>query len=1050
MPALNTSASVDIEYYGSRVDYIVGSSYGRFKYIQGDVIGSSVGKVDNAENSIIAEIIVPGYPLLAPADAARLNRRDETIQIKRKTTKTFTMKDIQGISSKIERLAYYTRLSALESATQALLIQDENGLNRFKNGIVVDPFNDFSIADVTDPTFEASIDFSESALYPSVKQFPLNLKIKQLTDTQSYDENDKVVTLGANQFVRFLKQQYATNSRSCTSNFYKYRGTGFLTPEYDVAYDTVTTPQNFEIDLTTPFIQFTESLSDFVPLTSTQRSLLGTTSATVVNNRTVSTTTTQSFEDIARELDVSEGDRREQLIGDFVTNSEFKPFIRSNDISVELYGLRPNTKHFFYFDEVVVDQFVAPGIVRDDLTGVTGNDRVRVAGEFGTPVTTNDNGELFAVFRLPENTFLVGERELTVADVDTLDDIQSASISVGKLKYNAYNFNVEKTGLTLSTRSPEFDINMTRSVTTNRSVTTRNVRPVFEGEGGAGEGTGGGTDPLAQTFFVKSTMTQGADALYLGRVDVFFKRKSATNGVTVMIREVENGYPSYEILPFAKRHLRAADVNVSDDGSTATSVVFDAPVRLDAEKEYAIVVMPDAADPDYIIFTQKVGGTDLITGQDVNSDWGDGVLFTSTNDRAWKSYQDEDIKFELFRYNFNVNVGTAELETDNVEFFTVENTVGQFIGNELVYRFTAGVGLTYQVVLDTSTNVVTGAALNNYSAGDYIYVESALEVKDLLRVVSVTSSTEIVVDKLPRFAGTIASRPVVAGRLNYFNPRKPDFMSLEGSSARDTRVFATDVIYGLESDARTTIASIDNVELSYIQAMVNRIVDADSNVRVAIKAIDPLFPDNLPYTKEFDFANKKSFNETGCIAFSRSNDTAGAKNIRIVLTLEKENLLTTTPLVDVENAKVFAYIYNVTDTPATSSKYISKKVELKEGFAAEDFRLYVTGYRPQGSDIKAYVKIKNEADPVSLRNNQWIELGKIEGESLFSSKTNTNDYKEFVFEIPTSEKDDGIVTYTNDIGTFSTYRSFAIRIDMISDSVSNVPKLLDYRGISFE
>jgi hypothetical protein len=112
--------------------------------------------------------------------------------------------------------------------------------------------------------------------------------------------------------------------------------------------------------------------------------------------------------------------------------------------------------------------------------------------------------------------------------------------------------------------------------------------------------------------------------------------------------------------------------------------------------------------------------------------------------------------------------------------------------------------------------------------------------------------------------------------------------------------------------------------------------------------------------------------------------------------------------------------------------------------------MYLTGYRPPGSDIKVYLKIKNSDDPVSLRNNEWIELDKIEGSTLFSSRSNTNDYKEFVFEIPTSEKTTGGVTYTNDTGIYTSFRSFSIRIDLLSVDVARVPKVLDYRGISFQ
>jgi len=107
--------------------------------------------------------------------------------------------------------------------------------------------------------------------------------------------------------------------------------------------------------------------------------------------------------------------------------------------------------------------------------------------------------------------------------------------------------------------------------------------------------------------------------------------------------------------------------------------------------------------------------------------------------------------------------------------------------------------------------------------------------------------------------------------------------------------------------------------------MINRITDADNNVKIAIKAIDPTAPTNVPYVQEFDFANKKSFNEIGCLVFSKSNDTASEKNLRIILTLEKDSVPTTTPLVDVETAQLFTYIYNVTESVDTSSKYVSKK-----------------------------------------------------------------------------------------------------------------------------
>jgi hypothetical protein len=1052
IPAINTSGNLDIEYYDSRTDYIIGSSYGRFKYVSGDEVGNSVGKLETGENTIIAEIKIPGYPLLDKEDAYKQNRQSETIFVTPKTVKTYTMKDIDSLSKKIERLEYYTALSILEKSAKDLVIKDENGLNRFKNGIMVDNFENLLIADVADANFNASVDFTEKALYPSITQFPLDLKVKSFNGTQSFDGKNSITTLSSNRLAKFLSQQYATNFRTCTSNLYNYKGVGRLIPEYDFAHDTVTTPKSFEIDLATPFAQYTEALSEFVPLTSTQQNLLNTTVNTNVSRSgrttTTETVTTQDFENVYKELS-SNVKTQETFVGDFVTNVSFKPYIKSREVQIELYGLRPNTRHYFYFDEVDITEFVAPGINPGDelssIPGVTDPQVVIQRGKFGQEVRTNEFGELYAIFKIPAGRFLVGERELIVADVPGIENIETAAASQAKLKYNAYNFSSDKVGLTISTRVPEFDVAESR---TTRSVTTRSVSTVTRRR--RNSETRRNSDPIAQTFFVKETMTRGAESLYVGRIDIYFKRKSFINGISVQIREVENGYPSSEILPFGKKHLKSSQVLVSDDASIATTVIFDAPVRLDAEKEYCFVVQPDADDPDYLIFIQKVGGLDLTTGNPINADWGDGVLFTSTNNRAWKSYQDEDIKFDLYRYNFNINSGTLELETRENEFLQIENSIGNFIDDEIVYTFKGTSTFTVNLVVGNRT--ISGSGLSIYNVGDYVYVENSVGEKQLFRVISSTSSS-ILVDKPPLFGGTFQSRPVVSGKIVYYNSRKNNFVVLENSSARDGRIFAAgDTLRGIDSEAIATISSVSNPELSYIQTMISRIIDSNTNVKISIKAVDPLAVENTPYTSAFNFANKKTFNEKGCKIYSRSNDINSEKNLKFVLTFEKEPLETTTPIVDTETAKVFAYIYNITNDPETTSRYISKKVELKEGFDAEDFNLYLTGYRPIGSDIKVYLKVKNSDDAVSLKNNPWIEMEKIEGNNLFSSRSNTNDYKEFVFGIPdnSNNKTAGVITYTNEAGTYSSFRSFLIRIDLISDNVGSVPKVADYRGIAFE
>jgi hypothetical protein len=1057
-PAINTSGTLDIEFYLNRIDLLTVDSYGRFSLVRGKESTRAVPpKVD--DKTVIAEILIPGNPILTPTEASLENLLEYSVKVKPVGTKNYTMKEINKINEKVARLMYYTTLSTLETSTKNLLIKSENGLNRFKNGIIVDPFNDLSIANVKDPEFNSSVDLGERTLNPAVKTIPLNLKVKTLSDVQTFDDKNSIVTLASDSFKRIVSQPYATNFRTCTSNFYLYKGDGYLSPDYDVAYDTITTPVAAEIDLMTPFTDFVDGLQSFIPLTTTTNTLLQSTTTVDTNRNVTRTTTTDLFEELTNVFKIIEGKETTKPIGDFVSNIQFKPYIRSQEIRVAMFGLRPNTRHYFFFDGVSVNDNVAPATPTDDNNVKS---TIRRTRSFGSVVRTNENGELFAILKIPAETFFVGDRELIVADVPSYDNIKSSSASRGSLIFRAYNFSIEKAGLTISTRQPEMKIT---SSTTTRSVTNRTVVrqdppaeptpivPNFFGENNwngvnPGDGTTG-EDPIAQTFFIKNGLVRGAECLFVGRIDLFFKRKSSINGVTVMIREVINGFPSYEILPFSKVHLKSSEVLVSDDASLATTIIFDAPVRLDSEKEYCFVIQPDANDPDYLVFTSKVGGNDLQTGRPISQDWGDGVLFTSTNNRAWKSYQDEDIKFNLFRYNFNVGAGIVTLETEGLEFFTISDTTGKFINNELVYSFKGS--STYSVTLALDNNIITGVGLDSYDVGDYFYVENGTGIKDLLKISAITSPTEIIVDGFPTFAGTFNSRPVVVGRVVYFDYKEPTHIYLENSSARTGKIFATtESIYGIDSEATATIVSIDDLNLSYIQPMINRTTDSATNVLIRGKFIDPANPSNLPYSKDMRFTDKTTFQEKGVLIRSKSIDLSQEKNLKLEIALINNNIATTTPFIDIETAKLFAYVYHVSNDSATTSKYISKKVELKEGFDAEDFRLYLTAYRPKGSDVKAYIKIQNSDDSVSFSDNDWIELELIDGVNQFSSTNNINNFKEFVYEIPSANKEDGIVEYTNTIGTFSTYRSFAIKIELFSDNVALTPKILDYRGVAFE
>jgi hypothetical protein len=208
---------------------------------------------------------------------------------------------------------------------------------------------------------------------------------------------------------------------------------------------------------------------------------------------------------------------------------------------------------------------------------------------------------------------------------------------------------------------------------------------------------------------------------------------------------------------------------------------------------------------------------------------------------------------------------------------------------------------------------------------------------------------------------------------------------------------------------------------------------------------------DVTYTRNIPFNNKTTFNEKGCIIFSKSN---GVKPFDITLTLTNGNNTTASPFVDVETATMLAYQYKVGANTDNTSAYISRTIELAENLDAEDFILYTTAYRPLNTSINVYVKVQHASDPVAFELNDWIPLELVEGAEVYSSTSNTNDFKEFVYKLPETEKVGGVLTYSNTSGEYSGYRKFAVKIEFIVDEVSgrlpigSIPRLLDYRGIA--
>ena len=991
IPLSNNSAiTANLKYYLPRYDKFAIDDGANFTIMQGQP-SDNPSKLTNSSIFGLADIYVPGDDLSKNGVNA--------VKVTTNTVKNYTMEDIRGIERRVDTVVDILALSLLENQTKDLFIPDANGINRFKNGIIVDQFKDLYIADLLDDEYRASIERGAAILTPLVTQFPVDLKVEGGSNITTFDN---MTTIQTSQQGTLIEQEYATNFRNLVSNYYEYKGNVLLNPMFDSEYDVTEDPAvTLDIDLASPLLDLVDNIQRFVPLTNTTRT----------NTEAIGPTRTEGGFRVTPMRDTFRTDfltsdvyNIQQEIGTFVTDFSITPFMNARNIQIAVSGLRPDTTHYFFFDGVDVNAHVFPGAVASDLgRSVKASDVFR-NGTKGAAVKTDSFGKLYAVFSLPPATFFVGEAEIQIADVDQFTSIESGSTSVATQKYRAYSFAVNKQGVSADVRTADFDID-SRTFTENRDRRVQIPR----------------RDPLAQTFIVRSGQDEEASFVFCRELDIFLKRKSkasARNGLTVQIRETTNGYPSAKVLPFASKHLDWDDIVVSDDSSGVTKVTFDDPIKLKVGTEYAIILMPDANDPDYLAFTAVVGEPEL-RNEDFNvaSDWGDGMLFSSTNNSAWKPYDNEDLKFKIYKLIFSTDESYVDLVANDMEFINVSNPTGNFLKDEYVYVFQNNE--VYSATL-TSAGALTVAAGSSFSivAGDIIHVNQAnLNQFAVGRVKTLNENNglwSIVMDEPPPLTeGQCTITLCIGGKVSFWDARNNGRLHLKQSSVRGsapdnipvlTYTLAGDeVIRGADSGAYATITGLFNAPVSYFQPFIMQ----TNTIRTRTDM--QLFKDSATYADAFDvagqgipfFDNAYMTSEPRFIPSKQNlieavSGEAPPDRFRFRISLTNQNFRLVTPTIDNALSILQAYEYDIDLSQDTSSKYISKEVVLQPDMLAQGLKVILAAYRPAGTVIDVYSRF---VYPTNIEQfSDWVELEN-DSPDLYSTTSNVNDYREFTYNL---------------------------------------------------
>ncbi len=631
----------------------------------------------------------------------------------------------------------------------------------------------------------------------------------------------------------------------------------------------------------------------------------------------------------------------------------------------------------------------------ESYTAATG--QITVSPAFTTLPTTSSeygigglktdlSGSLVGLFSVPGGQFLVGEKLLRFMD-NQFGDLTSSSTS-GDARFYAQGQIQTVQETMLSTTVP---ITQRVFVNDGRVITDTNVKKEVNNRVNTESNiniSGPWNEPIAETFLVNPV--QYPSGIYLTKVRFCFKTKDETIPVTLQLRPSVNGYPSSSIVyPYSTVTVTPDKVNITDvpdldDSTKYTEFVFDSPIYLQPG-EHAFVML--ANTNKYETYLAEIGKIDLRTGSQISEQPYGGTFFASQTSTTWTADQSSDLMFRMFRAEFDTSSTSAIQFLVDPPEESFEYNLFQFINSEIVLPETA---------------------INHY----YL--------------------PELVI-------GSISSpEPIIPGK------------DYELDDSLGMRIINTDtgntsfILGSYLSSSSSAVSPILDSTRSGILTVGNNINDLGlANTGFVIEHGGDNYINTQSVSVEISGGGG-----SGAVAYA---NVVGGIIDAIYLTDTGSGYYyspTVTITAAVGANAVISYNGETEKSGGNAlARYLCRRVTLADGFDSGDLRVYITAYKPYGTNIYAYYKVLSNSDNEQFENKKWQLLTQIGNANYVS--LNKQDYRELVFAPGINGVADNAISYTNDSGSaFNSFITFAIKLVMTSQSENIVPKIRDFRAIA--
>ena len=598
IPIPTTQFKADIDFYLPKIDTLFLDKSGQMIIKEGEPSKNPVAPPDLATGIRLYDLHMPAYTFSV-----------DDIVVRKYNHKRYTMKDIMDIDKRVNRVERLVTLSLLEQSALNMSVRDAvTGLDRFKNGIVVDTFKDHSKGDVGSDQYRCSIDPKESHLRPSYVVDQVRLENKHQTQEEidkfgSYRVNNGVITCDYDD-VQFISQPVATRStkiqiRTTSTS----EGNIIMSPAMDTFYDTSTAPKlvvnnnnlyDAMLNLTKDQVEastgtvWTEwetggrTPLDRVNQLGRETGNSSTTDQKISNFFTTGSVRIASSSSAAQQArnefhlgtDVSTSSVQPTSFGDRMVDIQLSKTMRSIPVYIKAERLKPLTRYFAFFDDIDVSRWFCTDKMENDFS----DGKQRYSGSpndnpdgFGKPIISDSEGNITGVFIIPNgrspkiNSVFTGRME----DLEYETGGTTRTFSVGQKSFKLVSNGNSSANLTdiggyakadfvsrpvimdkqesvISTRLPE--------QTTNTTL-REDVRINYDGDGNEYDPSGVPSpvptpyDPIAQTFIVD---TNNPNGVFVTDLDLFFREKDMVQGVEAYIVSTEGNVPTSTILPHSR------------------------------------------------------------------------------------------------------------------------------------------------------------------------------------------------------------------------------------------------------------------------------------------------------------------------------------------------------------------------------------------------------------------------------------------------------------------------------------------------------------------